>query len=87
MVRVDDWAGVRTLAFAGLDPETTEAVLPLHAPEAYGPHPHLPVGTDSLSNSGIVAAAHRCDEMPARLVGEVAAMPLEAMRQATSGLG
>jgi creatinine amidohydrolase/Fe(II)-dependent formamide hydrolase-like protein len=85
MVRVDDWAGVRTLAFAGLDPETTEAVLPLHAPEAYGPH--LPVGTDSLSNSGIVAAAHRCDEMPARLEGEVAAMPLEAMRQATSGLG
>jgi creatinine amidohydrolase len=49
------WAEIRWPEFAGLDPETTVAVLPVAAIEQHGPH--LPVGVDDMINQGVVAAA------------------------------
>jgi creatinine amidohydrolase len=66
MARADEWSELRVPDLAGLDPETTVALLPLGATEAHGPH--LPVGTDSLINAGIVAAARARIEEPARLL-------------------
>ena len=47
-----DWMGLRAPAFAGLDPMTAIAVLPLAAVEQHGPH--LPVGTDALIGEGML---------------------------------
>ena len=41
------WLQLTTEDFAGLDPETTIAVLPIAAIEQHGPH--LPVSTDTSS--------------------------------------
>jgi creatinine amidohydrolase len=49
------WSQLTTRDFAGLDPATTVAVLPLGATEQHGPH--LPLGVDSTLADGIVAAA------------------------------
>ena len=48
-----DWMGLRAPEFAGLDPMTAIAVLPLAAVEQHGPH--LPVGTDTLIGEAMLA--------------------------------
>ena len=48
-----DWMGLRAPEFAGLNPMTAIAVLPLAAVEQHGPH--LPVGTDTLIGEGMLA--------------------------------
>ncbi|MBV9459614.1 MAG: creatininase family protein [Bradyrhizobium sp.] len=50
---VSRWSDLTTVDFAGLDRERTVAVLPVGAVEQHGPH--LPVGVDTMINSGIVA--------------------------------
>jgi len=49
------WRELSTIQFAGLDPETTVALLPVAAIEQHGPH--LPVGVDAIINAGIVERA------------------------------
>ncbi len=49
------WSDLTTLDFAGLDPASTVAVLPLGATEQHGPH--LPLGVDTRLVDGIIAAA------------------------------
>jgi len=48
-----DWTEFRAGEFAGLDPITEIAILPLAAIEQHGPH--LPVGTDTLIAEGMLA--------------------------------
>lgn len=49
------WEELTTSDFAGLDPATTAALLPVAAIEQHGPH--LPLGTDAIITDAIVAAA------------------------------
>jgi creatinine amidohydrolase len=49
------WADLTTTDFAGLDPATTVAVLPLGATEQHGPH--LPLAVDQCLVDGIVQRA------------------------------
>jgi len=49
------WQDLTTLDFAGLDAETTVALLPVAAIEQHGPH--LPLSTDAIINEALVAAA------------------------------
>jgi creatinine amidohydrolase len=49
------WADLTTLDFAGLDPASTVAVLPVAATEQHGPH--LPLSVDQTIADAIVAAA------------------------------
>jgi creatinine amidohydrolase len=49
------WRDLPWTAFAGLDPQSTVAVLPVAAIEQHGPH--LPVGVDDYINEGVVRAA------------------------------
>jgi len=49
------WADLTTTDFAGLDPATTVAVLPLGATEQHGPH--LPLAVDQCLVDGIVREA------------------------------
>ena len=46
------WSDFPTTAFEGLDPMATIAVLPIAAVEQHGPH--LPVGTDTVINHGML---------------------------------
>jgi len=57
MTRRLDWADYRTTEFAGLDPESTIAVLPTAAVEQHGPH--LPVGTDTMIAAGMLETLRR----------------------------
>ncbi|MBX6425138.1 MAG: creatininase family protein [Variibacter sp.] len=47
------WSELATTDFAGLDPETTIAVLPVAAMEQHGPH--LAVSTDTVIAEGMIA--------------------------------
>ena len=49
------WQDLATTDLAGLDPESTLALLPVAAVEQHGPH--LPLSTDLVINRGIVEAA------------------------------
>ncbi|HEU4618595.1 MAG TPA: creatininase family protein [Gammaproteobacteria bacterium] len=49
------WQDLTSGDFEALDPERTVALLPVAAVEQHGPH--LPLATDALINSGLVAAA------------------------------
>jgi creatinine amidohydrolase len=55
------WADLTTTDFAGLDPATTVAVLPVGATEQHGPH--LPLSVDQSLVDGMVARA--LPELPA----------------------
>jgi creatinine amidohydrolase len=55
------WADLTTTDFAGLDPTTTVAVLPVGATEQHGPH--LPLSVDQSLVDGMVARA--LPELPA----------------------
>src|SRR5262249_1813745 len=55
------WSELNTNEFAGLDPETTIAVLPIAATEQHGPH--LPVATDTAIAEGMIAETIR--QLPA----------------------
>lgn len=47
-----NWADYRTTEFAAMDPARTIAILPTAAIEQHGPH--LPVGVDTMINSGML---------------------------------
>ncbi|WP_298931121.1 creatininase family protein [uncultured Ramlibacter sp.] len=49
------WADLTTREFAGLDPASTVAVLPVAATEQHGPH--LPLSVDQSIVDGVIAAA------------------------------
>jgi creatinine amidohydrolase len=57
------WADLGTRDFAGLDPATAVAVLPVSATEQHGPH--LPLSVDQTLVDGVVAAA--MPHLPAQL--------------------
>lgn len=66
-MRCEEWQRLTTQDLAGLDPETTIALLPLAAVEQHGPH--LPLGTDALIAQGIVEALpHGPRDLPHVLV-------------------
>ena len=46
------WAELKTTEFAGLDPHSTIAILPVAATEQHGPH--LPVSTDTAIAQGMI---------------------------------
>lgn len=52
--RIRLWRELTTVDFAGLDEETTLALLPLAATEQHGPH--LPLSTDADIADGVIAA-------------------------------
>lgn len=70
-MRSSYWQNLTTRDFAGVDPESTIAMLPVAAVEQHGPH--LPLGTDAMINAGLVR------EMLARLVGPPAVLVLPAL--------
>jgi creatinine amidohydrolase len=47
-----DWKDLRAPEFQAIDPEKTIAILPTAAIEQHGPH--LPVGTDTIINEGLL---------------------------------
>ena len=47
------WSEYRTAEYAEIDPEKTIAILPTAAIEQHGPH--LPVGVDTMINTGLLA--------------------------------
>jgi creatinine amidohydrolase len=70
-----DWKAFRAPEFAAIDPATTIAILPTAAIEQHGPH--LPVGTDTIINEGLLALLKdRCPEdldlriLPVQAVGK-----------------
>jgi len=52
MARSRFWAELKSSEFAGLDPDTTVAILPVAAIEQHGPH--LPVMTDTAIAEGMI---------------------------------
>ncbi len=68
MTRRMDWAQYRAPEFAAIDPATTIAILPTAAIEQHGPH--LPVGTDTIINEGLLALLKlRCpDDLDLRIL-------------------
>jgi creatinine amidohydrolase len=55
MSRLQRWDELATVDFAGFDPLTTAAVLPLAATEQHGPH--LPLATDAIIADALLEAA------------------------------
>lgn len=75
MTRRLDWMDYRAPEFAAIDPLTTIAILPTAAVEQHGPH--LPVGTDTIINEGLLDLLRlRCPEdldlriLPVQAVGK-----------------
>lgn len=75
-----NWMDLRTTDFAGLDPETTIAVLPVAAVEQHGPH--LPVGTDTLIAEGMLEEVRR--QCPADL--DLLVLPVQAVGKSNEHL-
>ena len=67
---IEDWQDLTTTDFAGLDPETTLALLPVAAVEQHGPH--LPLSTDLIINRGIL------DQTKAHLAPDIRVLVLPA---------
>ena len=68
MARKQFWAELKTTDFAGLDPNSTIAILPVAAIEQHGPH--LPVMTDTAIAQGMI------DTVLARLPDDLAVLLL-----------
>jgi creatinine amidohydrolase len=75
MTRRLDWQDFRAPEFRGIDPLRTIAILPTAAIEQHGPH--LPVGTDTIINGGLLDLLRaRCPEdldlriLPLQAVGK-----------------
>jgi creatinine amidohydrolase len=68
MARKQFWAELKTTDFAGLDPQSTIAILPAAATEQHGPH--LPVMTDTAIAQGMI------DTVLARLPDDLAVLIL-----------
>ena len=68
MTRRLDWKEFRAPDYAEIDPMKTIAVLPVAAIEQHGPH--LPVGTDTIINEGLIALLkERCpDDLDLRIL-------------------
>ncbi|MEM8553871.1 MAG: creatininase family protein [Pseudomonadota bacterium] len=80
MSRRFDWADYRFAEFAAADPQTTIAVLPTAAIEQHGPH--LPVGTDTIINQGMLDLLRaRCpDDLDIRI------LPIQAVGKSNEHL-
>jgi creatinine amidohydrolase len=63
-----DWKDFRAPEYRGIDPMKTIAILPTAAIEQHGPH--LPVGTDTIINEGLLALLReRCpDDLDLRIL-------------------
>lgn len=68
MTRQYDWSCLSSPAFRDIDPESTIAILPTAAIEQHGPH--LPVGTDTLINEGMLEELRRTcpDDLDIRIL-------------------
>jgi creatinine amidohydrolase len=68
MTRRLDWTDFRAPEYRGLDPMRSIAVLPVAAIEQHGPH--LPVGTDTIINEGLLdLLRQRCpDDLDLRIL-------------------
>ena len=71
------WQDLTTVDFAGLDPATCIALLPVGATEQHGPH--LPLKTDSCINDGIVRRT--LEILPAE--ASVLVLPRQAVGEST----
>lgn len=74
------WADLTTVEFAGLDPETTIAILPIAAIEQHGPH--LSVATDTVIADGMIAETLRL--LPQDL--DVLVLPTQAIGKSNEHL-
>lgn len=74
------WGDFPTTAFAGIDPLATVAVLPIAAIEQHGPH--LPVGTDTVINHGMLHAV--IARLPADL--DIRILPIQSVGKSNEHL-
>ncbi|MBD0864972.1 MAG: creatininase family protein [Rhodobacteraceae bacterium] len=74
------WQDFRAPEFAVIDPMRTIAILPIAAIEQHGPH--LPVGTDTIINQGLLDML--ADSIPAEL--DVRILPLQAIGKSNEHL-
>jgi creatinine amidohydrolase len=74
------WSDLTTLDFAGLDPETTIAVVPVAATEQHGPH--LPVSTDTTIAEHMIAETAR--QAPAEL--DILVLPVQSIGKSNEHL-
>lgn len=70
------WNELNTLDFAGLDPETTIAVLPIASTEQHGPH--LPIATDVAIANGMIGEVRA--QLPADL--DILVLPTQEIGKA-----
>jgi creatinine amidohydrolase len=80
MTRKRFWAELRTTEFAGLDPQSTIAILPVAATEQHGPH--LPVSTDTSIMEGMIKTV--LARLPDDL--DVLFMPIQAIGKSNEHL-
>lgn len=74
------WSDLTTLDFAGLDPETTIAIVPVAATEQHGPH--LPVSTDTTIAEHMIAETAR--QWPADL--DALVLPVQSIGKSNEHL-
>jgi len=74
------WAEYRTTEFTDIDSQKTIAVLPTAAIEQHGPH--LPVGVDTMINTGMLKTA--CERMPQDL--DVRILPVQSIGKSNEHL-
>lgn len=83
-MRIDQWQHLTSHDMAGLNPESTIALLPVAAVEQHGPH--LPLGTDAFIAQGILEALPRgTDDSPRVLILPPLSVGCSAEHQAFPG--
>ncbi len=75
-----DWMDYRAPEYADIDPMRTIAVLPVAAIEQHGPH--LPTGTDTIINMGLMALLK--DRCPADI--DIRCLPVQAIGKSNEHL-